>query len=43
MLTVDNLVVNQSFADIIVAPEPSTLALAAVGGIAFFVSFRRKR
>jgi len=42
-LTVDNLVVSQSFADVITVPEPSSLALAAVGGIAFLVSFRRKR
>jgi hypothetical protein len=41
--TVDNLVVSQSFADMVPAPEPSTMALAAVGGMACLLAVRRKR
>jgi trimeric autotransporter adhesin len=42
-LTVDNLVVSQTFGDTVPAPEPSTIALAAMGGAACLVAFRRKR
>ena len=42
-LTVDNLVVSESFADVVATPEPSTLALAAMGGAAWLVAFRRRR
>jgi len=42
-LTVDNLVVSQTFGDVVPAPEPSTIALAAMGGAACLVAFRRKR
>jgi hypothetical protein len=41
--TVDNLVVSESFADVVAAPEPSTLALAAMGGAACLAAFRRRR
>jgi hypothetical protein len=42
-LTVDNLVVSESFGDIVSpVPEPSTLALAAFGGVAALFGFRRR-
>jgi len=40
--TVDNLVVSTSFDDVVPAPEPSTTALAAVGGLACLCAVRRK-
>jgi len=42
-LTVDNLVVSQTFGDVVPAPEPSTMALAAIGGAACLFAMRRKR
>ena len=42
-LTVDNLVVSQTFGDTVPAPEPSTIALAAMGGAACLAAFRRRR
>jgi hypothetical protein len=43
-LTADNLVVSQTFSDVVVtAPEPSTLALAALGGGACLLAWRRNR
>lgn len=42
-LTVDNLVVATSFSDVVTVPEPSTLVLAGLGGLAFLGALRRKR
>jgi|SRR5665213_495003 len=42
-LTVDNLVVSTLFSDIVPAPEPSTMALAALGAAAGFFAWRRRR
>jgi hypothetical protein len=42
-LTLDNLVASESFGDVVPAPEPSTLALAAFGGLASLFVLRRKR
>jgi hypothetical protein len=42
-LTVDNLVVATSFSDVVTVPEPSTLALAGLGGLACLGALRRKR
>jgi len=43
--TIDNLAVGTAFSDVSTfpAPEPSSLALAAVGGVACLVAFRRRR
>jgi hypothetical protein len=41
--TVDNLIVSSSFSDVSAVPEPSTVALAAMGGAACLVAFRRRR
>jgi len=41
--TIDNLVVGTSFNDVVPVPEPSTLALGLVGGLAGLVALRRKR
>ena len=40
--TVDNLVVSETFADVVPAPEPSTIALLALGGVAGLAVIRRK-
>jgi hypothetical protein len=42
-LTVDNILVATSFNDIVAVPEPSTVALSAIGGFAFLFAFRRRR
>jgi hypothetical protein len=42
-LTVDNLVVATSFSDVVTVPEPSTIALAGLGGLAGLAALRRKR
>ncbi|HEX4349746.1 MAG TPA: PEP-CTERM sorting domain-containing protein, partial [Verrucomicrobiae bacterium] len=42
-LSLDNLVASESFGDVVPAPEPSTLALAAFGGLASLFVLRRKR
>lgn len=42
-LTVDNLVVATSFSDVVTVPEPSTLVLAGLGGLACLCALRRKR
>ena len=42
-LTLDNLIVSESFADVVPTPEPSSVALAVVGGAACFFAWRRKR
>jgi hypothetical protein len=42
-LTVDNLVVATAFSDVVAVPEPSTLVLAALGGLACLGALRRKR
>ena len=41
--TVDNLIVSSTFSDVSAVPEPSTVALAALGGAACLVAFRRRR
>jgi hypothetical protein len=41
--TIDNLIVGTTFADVVPTPEPTTLALAAVGGLAGLAAIRRKR
>ncbi len=43
--TIDNLIVGTSFSDVVpaAAPEPSTLALAALGGVTCLFGFRRRR
>ncbi len=40
--TIDNLVVSSTFSDVSAVPEPSTLALGFVGGLAGLVALRRK-
>lgn len=40
---IDSIIVGTSLADVVPVPEPSTLALAALGGAACLVGFRRKR
>lgn len=43
-LSVDNLIIANSFSDIVApVPEPSTLALATLGGVTCLLAFRRKR
>lgn len=42
-LTLDNLVVATSFSDVVPVPEPSTLVLAGLGGLACLGALRRKR
>ena len=43
-LTVDNLIIATTFSDIVApVPEPSTIALAALGGGACLLAYRRKR
>jgi hypothetical protein len=42
-LTVDNLVVATAFSDVVPVPEPSTLVLAGLGGLACLGALRRKR
>jgi hypothetical protein len=41
--TIDNLVVGTTFNDVVPVPEPSTVALGLVGGLAGLVALRRKR
>jgi len=41
--TIDNLIVGSAFSNVSVIPEPSTVALAAMGGVACLVAFRRSR
>jgi hypothetical protein len=41
--TIDNLIVGSAFSDVSAVPEPSTVALAAMGGAACLVAFRRRR
>ena len=42
-LTVDNLVVATAFSDVVAVPEPSTVVLAGLGGLACLGALRRKR
>ena len=41
--TIDNLVVGTSLSDVVPVPEPSTLALAALGGFGFLLTFSRRK
>jgi hypothetical protein len=41
--TVGNLVVGTSFSDVVAVPEPSSLALAALGGLGSLVAIRRRK
>jgi hypothetical protein len=41
--TVDNLVVGTAFSDVSAVPEPSTMAMAALGGVAWLVALRRRK
>lgn len=42
-LTVDNLLVGTTFADVAQVPEPSVFALIGIGGLAFFLQRRARR
>jgi hypothetical protein len=42
-LTADNLMVGTTFADVTVIPEPSSLAIGMVGGLAALVAWKRKK
>jgi hypothetical protein len=41
--TIGNLIVGTTFGDVTPAPEPSSIALATLGGLGYLIALRRKR